>query len=103
MDSNKRKYPRHDLNLSVSAELSDGSKITCRVCDISQSGARLAVEDSHKLSNEFRLVLSPQLEHQCQVIWRSNQTAGVKFLPKPAVDGSSSDGKIVLGDMPRSR
>jgi hypothetical protein len=62
----------------------DGSPLgTCLVVDISAAGARLVVQASEGLPDQFTIVLSRngQLRRPCSVVWRSEHAMGVKFLP----------------------
>jgi hypothetical protein len=59
--------------LAASIELRKGQPlITCQVRDISDSGARLRVEDSGAIPDHFTLVLTgkTQLRRRCEVIER---------------------------------
>jgi hypothetical protein len=61
----------------------DGAVLgACLMIDISQTGARLTVESSDALPDQFILVLSHngQLRRRCSVAWRSGSTIGVHFL-----------------------
>jgi len=63
----------------------DGAPLgTCLVVDISAAGARLVVQASEGLPDQFTIVLSRngQLRRSCSVVWRSEQATGVKFLPR---------------------
>ncbi len=57
------------------------------VRDQSQTGARIAVDEPHKVPDEFRLVVVKEATIQpCTVRWRDKQQLGVKYEgePKPA-------------------
>jgi len=61
----------------------DGSLLgPCLVVDVSKAGARLVVQTSAKLPEQFIVVLSRagQLRRSCSVVWRSVSAVGVKFL-----------------------
>lgn len=61
----------------VSPELS--SQLQCKVCDLSTTGARLAVAPSVKVPEEFVLLLADRT-HLCRVAWRSAKEIGVRFV-----------------------
>jgi hypothetical protein len=56
---------------------------SCWILDISASGARLQVNSAETTPDQFSLILSHdgRLRRQCLVVWRSNKTIGVQFLP----------------------
>ncbi|MGB7036733.1 MAG: PilZ domain-containing protein [Xanthobacteraceae bacterium] len=61
----------------------DGSALeSCRILDVSGSGARLQVTDPGHLPDQFLLLLSRDgaLRRQCAVVWRSERTIGVEFV-----------------------
>ena len=67
----------------------DGSPLgACLVVDISAAGARLVVQTSERLPDQFTVVLSRsgQLRRSCSVVWRSERAMGVKFLPREWAD-----------------
>jgi len=53
----------------------------CAVADISDSGARLHVEDIDSIPDEFMLVLSKRgdAQRKCHVVWRKPRQIGVEF------------------------
>jgi hypothetical protein len=54
--------------------------IRCRVCDLSLTGAAIAVEDSTGIPNRFTLVLPEDgLELPCKIVWRREFRIGVRF------------------------
>jgi len=58
--------------------------IKCLICDISETGARLALEKEETLPGNFTLLLTPDgyARRHCHVIWRDGLTLGVHF-PDP--------------------
>ena len=60
----------------------DKPAIECALCDASQEGAQLAVEDPDGLPNEFILALSSDgaARRRCRVMWRADNSVGVEFL-----------------------
>lgn len=67
----------------------DGSVLeSCRILDISGTGARLEVTSPVNLPDQFLLLLSRdgRLRRECAAVWRSENAIGVEFvglLPKP--------------------
>ena len=53
----------------------------CAVLDISQSGARIAIDESISLPVEFTLQMTKNggVTRQCQLVWRNNDQIGVRF------------------------
>jgi len=53
----------------------------CVVADISESGARLNVEDPDSIPDEFMLVLARRgdAQRKCRVVWRKPRQIGVEF------------------------
>ena len=53
----------------------------CVVLDESESGARLAVDDSNELPDKFYVYMSLEFRSRqhCHVIWRLNGQVGVKY------------------------
>jgi hypothetical protein len=51
--------------------------------DLSHSGARLQLNETGALPDEFILVMARNgtVRRCCQVIWRAEHTVGVQFLP----------------------
>jgi hypothetical protein len=54
----------------------------CLVQDISNSGARISVDDAGALPARLRLAFSRDARtgRACQVVWRRGKSAGVKFV-----------------------
>jgi hypothetical protein len=76
----KRRQVLHGAKMARADGVALGS---CRMLDISASGARLQVEEPKKLPDHFLLVLSHtgRLYRECAVVWRSEKFVGVEFLP----------------------
>jgi hypothetical protein len=53
----------------------------CMVSDISETGAKLDVENAEELPGEFQLLLSGRggIYRQCYAIWRTSNQIGVHF------------------------
>jgi PilZ domain-containing protein len=59
----------------------DSPPFACAISDISDSGARLSLENDVELPDTFILLLTPNgdARRHCRVIWRDGLTLGVKF------------------------
>ncbi|MGE0752845.1 MAG: PilZ domain-containing protein [Variibacter sp.] len=86
MHYNKRKERRRQIKhagriISVDGVLS----ISCIVLDISESGARIAVENPADVPEEFILsfVDNARVSRLCQQVWRSDHHLGIKFTAAP--------------------
>ena len=55
--------------------------MSCAIADISESGARLALEHDGELPDTFVLLLTASggPRRHCRVVWRDGLTVGVKF------------------------
>jgi hypothetical protein len=109
MARDKRRAKRRTVRYGAWLALADGSLSECVLSDISESGARLVVDDSAVVPEKFVLVLSLNgaARRGCKVVWRNPQQVGVKFdqigaseakvePPKPAVPGRApSEGEKV--------
>jgi hypothetical protein len=60
--------------------LLDGfAKRDCKIVDISESGARLAISGKTELPSRFSIAFA-STARPCQLVWRNGTMAGVKFL-----------------------
>jgi hypothetical protein len=84
-----RKYPRRDIDLVVNIVAHDGATIRCWLSDISQGGARLATSQAREVPDEFMLELANDLRRWSRVVWRTNEAAGLQFIPEPDSYGQS--------------
>ena len=77
----KRRKVLHGAKMARADGVALGS---CRILDLSATGARLQVEEPKKLPEHFLLVLSHtgNLYRQCAVVWRSDNSVGVEFAAK---------------------
>jgi hypothetical protein len=77
-----RKKPRRHFhyNARIFSD-KDTPPITCSISDISQTGARIALESDEKLPDTFMLLLTPNgdARRHCRVIWRDGLSVGVEF------------------------
>jgi hypothetical protein len=75
-----RKSPRKLLRYPcVIIPMSGSSPTNCMLCDISASGARLALKDTTDIPALFTLVIG-RAKRQCRVMWRNTTQMGVLFI-----------------------
>jgi hypothetical protein len=82
MSSNRRRSVRRAIGYGATIVAPDGAWTRkCRVVDISQSGAKLALEQSGELPQDFVLMLSERggPNRRCHVVWVTNEQVGVEF------------------------
>jgi hypothetical protein len=82
MSSNRRRSVRRAIGYGATIVAPDGAWTRkCRVVDISQSGAKLALEDLSELPRDFILMLSERggPKRRCRVVWTESDQIGVKF------------------------
>ena len=81
MRSDKRKSRRRPLRYSAWMALDNDKLHGCVLSDISDTGARLDVEDVKALPDRFMLLLSGtgSARRSCRVIWRAPGQIGVAF------------------------
>ena len=74
-----RKKPRRAFHYNARIVTGgDPPAIVCSIADISESGARLALESETELPDEFVLLLTPKgtPRRNCRVIWRDGLASG---------------------------
>lgn len=84
MSSNRRKSVRRAIGYGATILASDGSwSRKCRIIDISQSGAKLGLDQPADLPQDFLLALSQRARptRRCRVVWTANDQVGVQFEP----------------------
>jgi hypothetical protein len=77
-----RHGPSKTIDRRAWISVGDGSALlNCRLIDISESGAKLEIEDVDEIPVEFSLWLSRHGDpsHSCRVVWCGQGTIGVKF------------------------
>jgi hypothetical protein len=82
MSSNRRKFVRRAIGYGATIFASDGSwSRKCRVIDISQSGAKLGLDQRSELPQNFVLALSERggPTRRCRVMWTADEQVGVEF------------------------
>src|ERR1700674_595133 len=87
------KQEQHDVRLALRRRVlksglvaSNDRHLTmnCTVRDVSDTGARLKVEGSLSVPDTFELIIEVDgLEANCEVVWRSTNEVGVRFLGAP--------------------
>ena len=86
----QRKSKRHRVQRPAMIDLGrnlgrDAGLRSCIVCDMSEDGARIAVESPETVPKEFWLMVSQDetASRRCRVIWRSADQIGVSYLLPP--------------------
>jgi PilZ domain-containing protein len=95
METNRRRSVRRAIGYSARIVASDGSWTRdCRVLDVSQSGAKLAIDQPAELPSDFILALSERgaAMRRCHVVWTAEREIGVKF-ERPAEANSASSSR----------
>ncbi len=66
--------------------LEGGELQGCAISDISETGARIDVEDADAVPDRVELLLSGNgaARRKCQVVWRQPKQIGVRFAPRLA-------------------
>ena len=76
---------------------------TCKVVDLSRTGARLAAENPLSVPDEFTLVLDGAPSgYRSKVAWRSRSQVGVRFVTEAEDRPAPSFGKRMSVDTERS-
>jgi PilZ domain len=82
MAAENRTSKRRLINHGARIAALDGSELqSCRILDISGTGARLGVLQPEELPDQFLLLLSHdgKLFRLCSVVWRRSKAIGVQF------------------------
>lgn len=81
MYRDKRKGLRRLLRYTGWISLGSGDRHGCVIADISDSGARLRVENADQIPDEFQLLLSARAnpKRHCYVVWRTADQIGCQF------------------------
>jgi hypothetical protein len=95
MSSEKRKSKRQMLTCESSIlSLDRKQTIGCRLRDISATGAKILVENSDEVPEDFVLMLSERgkVLRLCHVVYRGKKQVGVAFRPRsPAKIAASAN------------
>ena len=83
----KRATPRREIARTAQIELGDGTALDCTLSDVSQTGARIAIENAATIPDEFVLVLRDDLRKRCRTIRRADNSLGVMFVAPPLPAG----------------
>jgi hypothetical protein len=79
-----RRESRKDVGRRAWLDIGDGRPLqVCTLVDISQSGAKLALDDAVQVPQTFRLHLTRngQPNFSCRIVWRSTDALGISFAP----------------------
>ena len=94
----KRRKVRRTVRYPATVDVGgDSNPRPCTLCDASQEGAQILVDDAASLPDEFILVLGYDgtARRNCRVVWRSDTQIGVEFtaIPKnaPRANAGSED------------
>jgi len=81
MRKDQRKSQRRPVRYAAWLALAPGELQDCALSDISDTGARIDIENSDKLPNEFALWLASNgsARRNCRVVWRTATQVGVRF------------------------
>jgi len=81
MISEKRAARRQPLRYTAWLAVTAEQRIGCVVSDVSETGARIDVQDSKIIPDHFVLMLSSSgaARRICRVVWRKPTQLGVKF------------------------
>ncbi|MGI9514235.1 MAG: PilZ domain-containing protein [Anderseniella sp.] len=77
----RRRSARRNVKIGANAIIANSeSTIYCTILDISDSGAKLQMEDVDIITARFKLFI-PDVDHiyECEVVWRDGKYLGVKF------------------------
>jgi hypothetical protein len=81
MTKEKRQARRQPLRYTAWVALAVDQRYGCVVSDVSDTGARIDVQDSKTIPDHFVLMLSSNgaARRFCRVVWRKPTQVGVKF------------------------
>jgi hypothetical protein len=81
MIKDKRKSRRRPVRYTAWLALEPGQLRGCALSDMSDTGARIDVEDSKTIPDNFLLLLSGngKAKRKCRVVWRKPRQVGVTF------------------------
>jgi PilZ domain len=77
-----RKKPRRQFHYNAKILIDKTTPpIACSISDISESGARLSLENDRELPETFMLLLTANggARRHCRVVWREGLMIGVEF------------------------
>jgi PilZ domain-containing protein len=76
LDSERRKSRRLPMTFPSHIDLG-AEKRACVVSDVSETGARIALDRAVELPEEFTLYLSSEVPRRCRIVWRNDDTVGI--------------------------
>ena len=108
MLKDKRKSRRRPIRYTAWVALKADELHGCVLSDISDTGARIDVEDSKTIPDHFMLLLSGngKATRKCHVVWRNARQVGVNFerplaageraslVPKPDADMNAAKPEV---------
>ena len=83
----ERRTTRRNVNQYARILLSNGSMASfCTMMDVSAGGAKLRLNDTIEMPQEFILVLSRSgaVRRRCRMVWQRGDVIGVRFITKVA-------------------
>jgi PilZ domain len=88
MAKDKRKSIRRPIRYSAWVVLEGDALHGCVMTDISDTGARLDVDETKPIPDQFTLLLSMNggARRKCRVIWRKPRQIGVSFEGRVSMD-----------------
>jgi hypothetical protein len=92
MEANRRKSVRRSIGYGATIVAPDAAWTRkCRVLDVSESGAKLALEEPGELPKDFVLMLSERggPTRRCHVVWETGGELGVEF-ERPKKNGAAA-------------
>jgi hypothetical protein len=97
MFQDKRKAQRRPIHYAAWLAVSAGELRGCMLSDVSDTGARINVDDTETLPDRFFLLLSKEgaARRVCRVVWRKSNQLGVHFERSYTLAGH--DGQAALG------
>ena len=82
-DSDHRQRQRRPIGHVAHLATGLGPPLKCYMIDISQSGARISVDNPKTSPQEFLLLINNDLARWCRVVWRSEHELGLTFIHPP--------------------
>ena len=81
MSTEKRRLRRHTMRHSAWVAPTPEQRFNCIVSDVSETGARIEIDDAASVPDCFVLLLSSNgaARRFCRAVWRKPHQIGVKF------------------------
>jgi hypothetical protein len=81
MRKEKRRARRRQIRYAAWVAAESGSLLGCALSDISDTGARIDIEDTDTIPDRFMLWLAGNgsARRACSVVWRQPKQIGVRF------------------------